>query len=310
MAFKCGIEGLRELIAKIENEPSSFLDMSRDLKGDVVGMSGLKFRLLISEVAARMMDGLVYLEIGIYQGLSPLTVARRAPQVRVVGVDNFSQVDEDGTNLSRIEAAIDLNGVKNFEVFNCDFEQFLIDDPADIMGRVGLYYFDASHDYRSQILALMHASNWVAERGMIAVDDCNYPHVRQATFDFLSTHPEYKLLCEYYTIAHPHYYSMGHKPRRNLLGELSNDGLAETSEDAREAEEEARRSGDQHLRKCRETWWNGVHIMVHDPEDLLEPILPHVPTEIRKGFLKQHGFAGCDAEGADNRLASLRQEST
>ncbi|MEO0767550.1 MAG: class I SAM-dependent methyltransferase [Pseudomonadota bacterium] len=294
MAFENGIPGLQDLIAAIQTDPSKFEDISRDLKGQISGMSGLRFRLLISEAAARMNAGLAYLEIGIYQAYSPLTVAQRAPGIRVVGVDNFSQVDLDGSNLSKIYEAIDLNGAQNFEVFDEDFEKFLVEDPAGVKGQVGIYYFDASHDYRSQMLALVHAPNWLADGGLIAVDDCNYPHVRQATADFLTTHCDFKLLCEFYTGSHPQYWKLGEpKSQRGLVERLR------SKKTSREPDLE-------HEKRCRESWWNGVNILVHDPKDTLEPMLPSLPKDLRDGFLSQHGFAGCDAAGTVDRVAHMR----
>lgn len=68
MAFEGGVDGLRELIERIESDPSRFEDASTTLQDKLQGMSGLKFRLLMSEAAARMAGDLAYLELGIYQG--------------------------------------------------------------------------------------------------------------------------------------------------------------------------------------------------------------------------------------------------
>ena len=297
------INELRDIVTRVENDPTAFEDASAELVGKLEGMSGLKFRLLVSEFAASMPEGLAYLELGIYQGLTPLTVARRNPGMRVVGIDDFSQFDIEGKNLSRINAAVEALDIRNFEFFDEDFESFLISDPADLKGKVGVYFFDASHDYRSQILALMHAPSWLAEGGIIIVDDCNYPHVRQATVDFLHTHPDYKLLCEFYTGKHPLYRKSSpskQKPSgilRRLINKIS-----------RVAKQDQKQDPDhQHMRICKETWWNGVNIIVHDPLDTLAPIFPEVPEDLRAKFIRQHGFAGCNAENNVNRIAGIRQ---
>lgn len=298
------INELRDIAKRVESDPSQFENCSTPLLEKLSGMSGLKFRLLTSEIAAQMPEGNAYLELGIYQGLTPLTVARRNPGVRVVGVDDFSQFDADGANLKKIESAVEAFDIGNFEFFDADFERFLKTDPMGLKGRVGIYFFDASHDYRSQMLALMYAPDWLASDGIIVVDDCNYPHVRQATVDFLDTHPEYKLLCEFYTGQHPNRLAFS-TPKLGFRGRLMRRirravGLHKASKEQRPKPE------DEHMRFCRETWWNGVNIIVHDPLNTLDPIFPYVPGDLREKFIKQHGFAGCNAEENKNRIAEIR----
>lgn len=294
MGFSNEIEELLNLVKRVEENPLLFEDTSKEFEDKLSGMSGLKFRILISEIAAQMPKGLVYLEVGIFQGLTPLTVARRNPDTRVVGVDDFSQFDRDGSNLARIHSAIEALDISNFKFFNDDFEHFFSSDPADLQGKIGIYFFDASHDYRSQILALMHAPSWLATGGIIVVDDCNYPHVRQATVDFLRTHPDYKLLCEFYTGKHPNYWSQSRPSRldRFVRRIFPNWRYQEPDHE--------------HMRFCKETWWNGVNIIIHDPLDTLMPIFPDVPNGLREKFVSQHGFAGCSAEGTISRLAAKR----
>lgn len=299
------INALRDLVGRVENNPSEFEDNSTELIGKLEGMSGRKFRLLLSEFASCMPEGLAYLELGIYQGLTPLTVARRNPLMRVIGVDDFSQFDVGGENRLRIDTAVEALDIDNFEFFDEDFERFLISDPAGIKGKVGIYFFDASHDYRSQILALMHAPSWLAEGGIIVVDDCNYPHVRQATVDFLHTNPEYKLLCEFYTGEHPYYRSSSPRKQKKAgrLRQLSSTIRRFAKPDQKHEQEQDH----EHTRFCQETWWNGVNIIVHDPLDTLVPIFPNLPETLRSKFLKQHGFAGRSAKETVNHIAEVRR---
>lgn len=82
---------------------------------------------------------------------------------------------------------------------------------------------------------------WLANSAIIVVDDCNFRHVRQANRDWLVTHPEFTLLFEAYTPAHPN----------NMT----------TAE----------------LATARAGWWNGVNIIVRDPQRVLARHLP--PTD-------------------------------
>ena len=52
-----------------------------------------------------------YLEVGVFQGLTLLSVAGALSKSRAFGVDNFAQFDEDGRNRRLINERIDLNQV-------------------------------------------------------------------------------------------------------------------------------------------------------------------------------------------------------
>jgi hypothetical protein len=92
---------------------------------------------------------------------------------------------------------------------------------------------------------------YLADEAVIVVDDCNYKHVRQANRDFLITHPEYKLVFESYTSAHPN----------------------NQSEDVRKA--------------SRDGWWNGINIIAKDKDNALELIYPPVEND-KSLFVNDH----------------------
>jgi hypothetical protein len=118
-------------------------------------------------------------------------------------------------------------GLRNLDIATFDFEKFLATMRGIYARKVVIYFYDASHNYRSQMLALQHASKYIALGGIIVVDDCNYPHVRQATADMLAVFPEFKLLFEAYTGTHP----------------------------------ATRQGADQD--EILRTWWDGVNVIIH-----------------------------------------------
>ena len=69
--------------------------------------------------------------------------------------------------------------------------------------KIGLYFVDGPHDYRSQLMCLLLATPFLSESAVIVVDDCNYPWVRLANRDFLISNPSFKLIFEAYTECHP-----------------------------------------------------------------------------------------------------------
>jgi hypothetical protein len=129
--------------------------------------------------------------------------------------------------------------ITNAQVINLDYEDAL-ENLSKYIGnkKVGLYFVDGPHDYRSQLMCLLLIKPYLAPNAVIVVDDSNYRHVRQANRDFLIAHPEFKLLFETYTKAHP----------LNLSGT--------------------------ERKQAEEGWWNGVNVLVRDPENLIETTYP------------------------------------
>lgn len=183
-----------------------------------------------------------YLEVGVFQGLTLLSVASACPKLACYGIDNFAYHDPNGENLAIVEQRARKLGVENKFLINQDYEDALESLKQHIYDKkVGLYFVDGPHDYRSQLMCLELALPYLHPDSVIVVDDCNYLHVRQANRDFLVTHPEFKLVFEAYTKCHP----------KNM-------------DPADEAE-------------ARKGWWDGVNIIVKDSQNLLPKMYP--PTE-------------------------------
>lgn len=197
-----------------------------------------------------------YLEIGVFQGLSLLSVAGSNPLLPCFGIDNFSQFDHRGRNreiLAQRQAALQLG---NALLIDRDYEEALINLPLFVGGaKIGLLFVDGPHDYRSQRMAVELALPYLATNALIVVDDANYRHVRLATRDLLLVHPELNLLFEAYTPAHP-----SNLPRVERLS-------------------------------AQVGWWNGVHVLMRLPEGSLAPHFPPTDTD-RKLFENDHLIHG------------------
>lgn len=183
-----------------------------------------------------------YLEIGVFQGLTLLSVASAVPAMPCHGIDNFAFFDPAKTNLGLIESRRAQLGTDNAFLINQDYEDAFegLDDRLE--GRkIAVLFVDGPHDYRSQSMCLQLALPFLHENAVLVVDDSNYRHVRQANRDFLATHPQFKLLFESYTRCHPANMNPGE------------------------------------LALARDGWWNGVNIIVRDEDDLLPQAYP--PTD-------------------------------
>jgi Methyltransferase domain len=267
-----GIEHFRKLAELIKE-----IDQSGPLfkADDLAGFSGAKVIGTLQRIAKyqQEIDAGCYLEVGVFQGLTLISAASVLERTLAYGIDNFAQFDPDKTNYRMIIERSQANNLANIRIINADYEDALENLTRHIgNAKIATYFVDGPHDYRSQFMCLQLIRPYLSDRAVIVVDDCNYRHVRLANRDFLVSNPQFKLLFEAYTKCHPN--NMDKK-----------------------AVEEARRG-----------WWNGINIMIHDPDGQLDQLLP--PT-IRDRTLHEnehivHGARyGCLAPGAVSLLQSL-----
>ena len=242
-------ESQREFIETVlaviaETDRSGLLTDRRE--DGLTGLSGMKTVGLLQRLVGLFADDRTacYLEIGVHQGLTLVSVALEAPRTRCFGIDNFATLDSEGQNLGVVHERLDRFGVRNASLLNMDFEEALERLDVHLEGhRLALYFVDGPHDYRSQMVALLQAKGRLSERAVIVIDDANYPDVRMATRDFLLGHADFRLAFEAYTSAHP----------------------ANMSSEERASSEDG--------------WLNGVHVLVRDPDGLLPPMLPPVEAD-------------------------------
>jgi hypothetical protein len=239
---------LLELISDIDTSVFELERVSDKLPKENNGASGRKFRTLVNTLNGLIAGKASYLELGILKGKTILTSCIQNPNTQHIGLDNFSQFDPDGINLNLINNVIKMFDIANLELRLEDFESFLISRAKVQKKDVGVYFYDAIHDYRSQLFALMQAHNVLCDGGVILVDDVNYGHVRYASYDFISAFPEFKLIFESYTRVHPN--------------EMT----------------------PEQLHQSREGWWNGVHIIVHDPQNQFVGLQPTWQQKVHEKF--------------------------
>lgn len=196
--------------------------------------------------------GRCYLEVGVFQGYTLCSVAAAAPAMACFGIDNFAQLDPRGANRAVAEGRLRAHATGNASLVSLDFEEALLSLPRHIgERRVAVYFVDGPHDYRSQFLSLDLARPHLAAEAVVVVDDCNYEHVRRANADWLRCNPEFALVYEAYSAAHPNH----------LRGAA--------------------------LAAARAGWWNGVNVLVRDSERCLERSYPPVDAS-RERYFNDH----------------------
>ena len=234
------------------------------------GLAGLKTVAVLQRLLGLFAgdDEACYLEVGVYRGLTLLSVAGAFPSIPCLGIDNFSLLDPDGTNLKIVEDGLCEMEIQNASLINQDAESAFATLDRHLEGhRIAVYFYDGAHDYRSQLMGLMLALPHLHERAVIVIDDCNYNFVRQSTRDFLLVHTDFKMVFEGYSPAHP----------ANLEPESR----------------ETHAAG----------WLNGVNILVRDPDGLLPAMVPPASEDrtlfVNEWLVHRHRMAELAPEALD-----------
>ena len=232
---------LLNCIRKADENPS-------ETDGTVLsGFSGAKILSLLKNLAEVIVSNeTTYVEVGVYRGLTLLSVAGSVPDHEVYGIDNFAFFDKDGRNQDIINERMNLLNLRNARIINEDFENALENlEKFTHDKKTGLYFIDGPHDYRSQLMSLLLIKPWLSEDAIIIVDDCNYNHVRQADRDFLMTNREFKLIFQAYTKAHPENLNAGER------------------------------------KEAEAGWWNGINVIARDPDNCFNSFFPPVIKDKR-----------------------------
>jgi predicted O-linked N-acetylglucosamine transferase (SPINDLY family) len=154
----------------------------------VQGMNTANVMQLLNSAVECMEAEEVYCEIGCFQGGSLIGALLEHPDRMAYAVDNFSEFDPWGNNFERL-----LENLSSFQleerVCFCqqDFEDFFANlKEMKIEEKIGVYFYDGAHDYRSQLMGLLLAIPFLAEKAIIITTNSNWQAVKQATRDFMA----------------------------------------------------------------------------------------------------------------------------
>jgi hypothetical protein len=199
----------------------------------VPGMTSANVLQLLNAAVACLEADEVYCEIGSFQGATLIgALLDNAPR-RALAADNFSEFDPQGHNAQTLRQNLTRFGVAERVAFCPEsFEQFFerlrsmtapLESRLQAGGdggipttredrlkagrqrpRIGVYLYDAAHDYRPQLLGLLFARPFRADRALVIVDDSNESAVQQANRDFVATHAACRLLLDLATPGNGH----------------------------------------------------------------------------------------------------------
>ncbi|OCQ89576.1 hypothetical protein BCD67_13335 [Oscillatoriales cyanobacterium USR001] len=143
----------------------------------------------------------IYCEIGTFQGGSLIAAMLNHPEYTAYTVDNFSEFDPFADNFDNLAENLSKFNLTEQVLFcHQDFEEFFSNlREMESSDKIGVYFYDASQDYRSQFLALLLAKPFFAEQSIIILNNSNSAAARQANWDFIAANPECQLLLDFST---------------------------------------------------------------------------------------------------------------
>ncbi|MEG4068174.1 tetratricopeptide repeat protein [Microcoleus sp. Pol11C2] len=168
----------------------------REILEQVEGMTTPNIMQLLNLAVDCMEPEEVYCEIGCLRGASLIGALLNHPDCMAYAIDNFSEFDASGQNLERLTNSLyEFNLEEQVFFCNQDFEEFFGElQKIGLDEKIGVYFYDASYDYRSQILGLLLVKPFLADKALIVLGNANSDQVQQAILDFTLTNPQYQLV--------------------------------------------------------------------------------------------------------------------
>ena len=177
---------LRELPALFDDFPRS--ESPRDPRfaavlAEIDGLTQPNNLALLNLAATCLEPGETYVEVGTFKGTSLIATLQGNENKDVVAIDDFSlqkgsreQLDANLRRFGLEQTPTILEG-SVFELV-----------PGGALGerRVGVWYYDAAHDYESQVKGLQIVEPWLVPGALLIVDDSDWERVARAIDDYLA----------------------------------------------------------------------------------------------------------------------------
>lgn len=163
------------------------------------GLAGAGTLEVIKNCVKYMDNDKCYLEVGIYQGVNFVGVARSTNKF-CYGVDNFSQSFLENqmypnlTTRQVVEKKINDNKLNNAFLIEQDFREFLKNTKKLDNKKVEVYFYDGPHEYQDQIDGVEMAFDLLSDEAIIFVDDYVSEIVQKSIKTLLNKHKELSLL--------------------------------------------------------------------------------------------------------------------
>jgi len=138
---------------------------------------------MIRHACSLLPEDEVYLEAGVLQGMS-MICGTQGNRVRAIGVDNWSQFPSTEGNSVACKRALREAGVSDrVELIEEDIKSVLTNHS---LPPIGVYHYDANHDYFETLAGLELVLPHLADEAIIIVDDSAWDGPYDAITRFLN----------------------------------------------------------------------------------------------------------------------------
>ncbi len=179
---------VRELPGLFEDFPASEHPRDRrfaPIVEHVENLASENVLALLNLAASCLGPGEAYVEVGVYHGASLIAALLGNEGSRVVGIDSFAFRD---ASLQKVEENLERFGVSRPKILVGDVFELVPSGALDGTP-VGVWYYDASHDYDSQVEGLRIAERLLAPGALMIADDTDWERVGRAMDDYLAAQP-------------------------------------------------------------------------------------------------------------------------
>jgi predicted O-methyltransferase YrrM len=179
---------LRELPELFDDFPASEHPRDRRFAPVVEGVENLASEnvlALLNLAASCLGPDEAYVEVGVFHGASLIAALLGNEGTRAIGIDSFVFRD---TSLEEVEQNLERFGVPRPEIIVGDVFELASSGALDGIP-VGVWYYDAAHDYEAQVEGLRIAESLLAPGALMIVDDTDWEQVGRAMDDYLAAQP-------------------------------------------------------------------------------------------------------------------------
>jgi hypothetical protein len=143
------------------------------------GMSGWRYRIFINELV-RQVANPAYLEVGSWAG-STLCSAIYGNTLSAMAIDNWSEFGGP-SQIFFTQVSKYVSSNIRLSILNSDFRQVR----WDAIGKYNIYLFDGPHSIEDQCDGIVIAMPALTDSFIVIVDDWNYEHIRNGTYEALN----------------------------------------------------------------------------------------------------------------------------
>jgi predicted O-methyltransferase YrrM len=176
---------LEDLPTLFDDYPRSEHPRDRRFRPVVDGVENLATEntlALLNLAASLLGPGEAYVEVGVYHGASLIASMLGNEDRRFVGVDSFVF---RGASVEKVEANLSRFGLSRPELVVGDAFEVVPGGALDGVP-IGVWYYDAAHDYDSQIRGLQIAEPLLVPGALMIVDDTDWDRVERAMDAYLA----------------------------------------------------------------------------------------------------------------------------